>query len=614
MLDLLRLLPHRVSATPDTRPLIINAIATSVVIAANTAMQVRLNRWNGDFYGALEKRDFETFIHQLGVFLVIAAILLVLVVAQTYLQEMGKVRLRTALTHRLVDRWLTPRAPYRLRLAGEVGAHPDQRLQEDVRHFSELSVGLATGLLQSTLLLFTFVGVLWTLSQAIPITLFGTTFQIHGLLLWGTLFFAVTGSLLTYIVGAPLVKLHNTRYSREADFRFAVVRVAEGAQEIAFARGEGAEQKSVIGAFGQVRTVMVALAGAIARVTWITSGYGWLAIVAPVALASPAYFAGALTFGQVMMAVQAFYQVQQSLRWFVDNYPTIADWRATRVRVDEFNAAVEAADALGADEPRIVVAPHPEGHLAFRDVTIKLPDGTASFMQNTIEVGPGERVVIVGAAGAGKSMLFRAMAELWPWGGGTILMPPAANAMFLTERPYLPTGSLADALVYPHPRADFSDAQCEAALRRVGLDAYVAGMGVVKRWDRELSLQEQQSLSFARLLLHRPRWIFLDEATSACIDSRCEALVSIFNHELAESAVIGLARMPTNGLYARILRLQRHDDRKMQLDLPQARESGGPVAGAPPKPFAAARRAEPGETTPLRVEGSHAPSIDKAAD
>lgn len=576
-------------------PVVVLAIAITFVIALNTVAQIRLNAWNGDFYGALERRDYDGFITQLGVFTAIAAVLLVFVVSQTYLQEVAKVRLRERLTSNLLDSWLGPRRAFELDLAGAVGANPDQRLQEDVRHFSELSVGLGAGFVQSSLLLVTFIGVLWTLSTPVPIEVFGFSVVIPGLMLWGTLLFSITGSALTYWIGAPLVRLHQRRYAEEAEFRHSVIRVAEAAQEIAFYRGEARERETIDSGFTRVTSVTLDLARAVARVTWVTSGYGWLAIVAPVVVAAPAYFSGALTFGGLMMVVQAFYQVQQSLRWFVDNYPTIADWRATRGRVAEFREALNAVDSHGriADDAtaRIVVAPHPAGRLSFEGLVLKLSDGAAVLDEDPLTVNPGERVLLVGKAGVGKSMLFRAMAGLWPWGSGRILMPPEDEIAFLSPRPYLPAGDLRATLAYPQPASRFADVEFVAALQRVRLKSLGENLGAVRRWDRELNADEQQRLSFARVVLHKPRWVFLDEAASAYADDHRTMIHKILAEELAGSAVVGLARSAaTDGMYARRVRLRRRGvpPRLLRAQLGRQGVDTGTAEDAGPPPVALA--------------------------
>ncbi|XWN29021.1 MAG: ABC transporter ATP-binding protein/permease [Devosia sp.] len=542
----------------NTRVLKILAGAIVVVVGANTVAQVRLNTWHGDFYGAIEQRDFDAFLFQLWVFLILAVILLVLVVTQTWLREVAIVRLRERLTDDLLDTWLKPRRAFELNVAGGVGVNPDQRLQEDVRHLSELSVALAVGFLQSALLLFTFTGVLWSLSTTLEITVFGTTVVVQGLMLWGTLVYSIAGSLLTYWVGAPLVRLHRERYAREAEFRFALVKVSESAEQIAFHSGEPFERRSLDTVFGGVKTLMLSLAGALARLTWVTSGYGWLAIIAPVVVASPAYFSGAITFGGLMMAVQAFFQVQQSLRWFVDNYPTIADWRATRTRVMEFRDAAEKIEDAPDPSHRIKVAPHPDGKLAFENLYIALPEGIAAFDQERVAIEPGERVLIVGDAGAGKSTFVRAVAGLWPWGEGTILVPPRKDVRFLTHRPYIPLGDLRTALVYPNVEMRPDPSELTAALERVGLGHLAPSLNDTRRWDRELSIDAQQRIAFARLLLHHPRWVFLDEAASACAEDHRLAMFSIFTTDLTETAVVSVSRdKRPDGFFGRILHLRR---------------------------------------------------------
>lgn len=525
-------------------PMLRLSAAIVVVLVANMFGQVRLNEWNGAFFDAVEKRDSPAFFNQLLVFVVIIAVLLALVVAQTWLQERLKISLRKRLTQVLLDLWLKPNRAYQLGFMGESGRQPDQRMQEDCRLFSELSTELGVGMLQALLLLVSFIGVLWTLSGITTFTVFGREITIYGYMVWVAIGYAGLGSGLTWLVGRPLIRLNTERYAREADLRFALVRVNESAESVALYNGEDDERRSLDQFVEAVLGATRRLSGALARLTWITSGYGWFAIVVPILAAAPGLFSGRLSFGEMMMVVGAFNQVQSALRYFVDNFPKIADWRSAVLRVATFRQAAIDLEHANAENGQIDVEPHPQGWLSFEGLSIALNDGSILIEDATAEIRPGERVLIMGESGAGKSTLFRAISGLWPWGSGTIRVPPGNEMMFLPQRPYLPLGTLRAALSYPAAPDTFGDEDVRAALERCGLGEFMDMLDKEERWDRSLSLGQQQRVAFARVLLHKPRWVFMDEATSALDEENQASMLALFENELKGAGVLSIGHRP----------------------------------------------------------------------
>ena len=529
-----------------------------LMLIGNMFGQIRLNDWNGAFFDAIAKRNVAELGHQLLIFGGIVAFLLSLVVGQTWMQQMLKVRLREWLTRHLLDDWLGRGRAYRLGLAGELGVNPDQRIEEDTRKLTDLSAGLAIGLLQAGILLISFIGILWSLSSHMVFVVQGHHFSIPGYMVWCAIIYALIGSLLTWRVGLPLIGLNAQLYSREAELRFALVRVSESAESIALHHGERDERRQLEGNVDRVIATMSKLTGAASRLTWITSGYGWLAIIVPTLVASPGYFSGTLTLGGLMVVVGAFNQVQASLRWFVDQFPAVADWRATLHRVSAFKAAMDRLDRSDENVEHIRIARHPHGKLAFDEVSVLFADGRVVIAETSVELALGERVLIVGESGAGKSTLFRALAGLWPWGTGTIMLPDPDTMMFMPQRPYLPLGTLRAALAYPDAPDAFPGAAIERALKRVGLAEFLSMLDVPARLDKSLSLGQQQVIGFARLLLHRPRWVFLDEATSALDELSQKRVMSMFDEELAGATVVSIGHRPgLEAFHPKVLHLVR---------------------------------------------------------
>jgi putative ATP-binding cassette transporter len=522
---------------------------TIVVTIGNMIAQVRLNEWNGQFFDALARKELSGFIRDLWTFLIIIAILLALTVAQTFLQERLKLRLREWIARHLLVEWLKPMRIYQLSFSHPYGRNPDQRLQEDTRLLGDFTADLGCGLVYSLLQIIAFVGVLWVLSEQVTFDVAGRRIAIPGYMVWCAIAYALIGSGLTWLVGRPLIALNAERYAREAEFRFALVRVNESGESIALHGGEDDEHRHLRGSLASVIDTMRRISTSLAHLTWITAGTGWLSLVVPTLVAAPAYFGGTLSLGGLVMVAGAFSQVQWAMRWFVDNFSRLADWRAAIHRVARFREALDNLPAVEEGSEEITRALHPEGNLAFEGVRILLPDGHIIIEEASANFRPGERVLFVGETGAGKSTLFRAVAGLWPWGSGTILTPPPDAMAFLPQRPYLPLGTLRNAVTYPSPPNAFSDADVRRVLERCGLGNLVGRLDVEERWDRELSLGEQERLAFARVLLHRPGWVFLDEATAALDEDSQRQIMSLFDTELKNTTVLSIGHRPDLAAY-----------------------------------------------------------------
>lgn len=530
-----------IKLSPKRRTIFMFSGALLIVLLLNMVGQVYLNRWQGVFFRAVERKNSQMIWSELLVFVPLVAALLAVVVSQTWLHERLKISLRDWLSNKLLDQWLAPARAYRLAITSDSAVNPDQRIQEDVRNFCEMTTDLGIGLLQAVLLLASFIGVLWGMSADIQFEIRGANVHIPGYMVWVAIIYAVVGSWVTAKVGKPLIQLNEERYTREADFRFSVVRVNENAESIGFYSGEQDERKIINDHLDSVLAMMRRISFALARLTWVTSGYGWVMIVLPVLVALPGYFQGALDLGGLMMVVGAFNQVQSSLRWFIDSFARIADWRAALHRVVVFRDALDFVDEYENDQEQIEILPHPEGHLVFDQTKISLIDGEEVIADATAHILPGERVLLQGPSGSGKSTLFRAVGGLWPWGSGKIFVPPRKEMMFLPQRSYIPPGTLAQALSYPMRNVEFTPEDMENALKRVNLEDFIPSLGKIDRWDKLMSLGQQQRVAFARLILHRPKWVFMDEATSALDAENQSRMMSILSEDLKETTVMSIA-------------------------------------------------------------------------
>jgi vitamin B12/bleomycin/antimicrobial peptide transport system ATP-binding/permease protein len=542
------------------RLLLASVIAIELTVVG---INVLLNQWNNRFYNALQEKNWDGFVREIGIFTILATFYIALSVYQLYLNQWLQIRWRRWLTSRYLGEWLHDANHYRMQLLGDAADNPDQRITDDVKLFVDQTLNICVGLLSAVVTLGSFVVILWGLSAEAPLTIFGSEFAIPGYLVWGALVYAIFGTALTHWIGSPLVALDFRQQRFEADFRFSLVRVRENSEQIALLQGENAERGRLSERFGRVVQNWYEIMTRTKRLTAFTSSYSQAAVIFPYVLVAPAYFADKIQLGGMMQTASAFSSVQQSLSFFVSIYRALAEWRAVIARLDGFEVAIASAAAAASVTESINVVPSTGGdQIELRQLLVRLPNGTPLVSADGFKIRNNERTLVTGPSGAGKSTLFRAIAGVWPFGHGAIAIPPKATLMMLPQRPYFPVGSLKAAIAYPAEPGAYTTELVGNALAAVGMPQLVSRLEEEAHWNRMLSLGEQQRLGLARALLHAPQYLFLDEATASLDEASEAALYNLLAEKLPGTTVVSIGHRSTlEAFHQRRVVLLRDGDR-----------------------------------------------------
>jgi vitamin B12/bleomycin/antimicrobial peptide transport system ATP-binding/permease protein len=506
-------------------------------------LTVLLNQWNNAFYTALSDKNMAAFRGQLVRVIYLITIFIFLAVYQVYLNQMLEIRWRRWLTDRYLRAWLSDDAYYRMQLQASETDNPDQRIAEDVQLLASHTLGLFTGGLRAIVTLVTFVAILWGLSGSFVVPVGGFAIRVPGYMVWVAVLYAILGTWVTDWLGRPLVRLNFDRQRYEADFRFSLVRFRENTEGVALYRGEADEFRGFRERFEDVVRNWWGIMLRQKRMTYFTSGYGLGAWIVPSIVAAPRYFRGELGLGGLMQTSQAFQQVQDALSFFVQSYKEIAAWCAVVERLAGFERTLDAVHRQAATGLRRV-----EGrasHLSVAGVDLYRPDGQPLMANINFSLRRGDSILLSGASGSGKSTLIRAIAGIWPFGRGEIRAAGDARILFLPQRPYLPIGKLRDVVSYPMPADGVADGTLREALEAVGLPQLAGRLDEEAHWALQLSPGEQQRIAFARALVQKPEWLFLDEATSAVDEGTESQLYRLVRERLPETTMFSIGHRAT---------------------------------------------------------------------
>ena len=509
-------------------------------------MLVLLNRWNNSFYSALQNYQTEKIFDELFHFTYLAFTYIVLAVYSYYLQQVLILNWRRWLTERFIEIWLKNKTYYNLQMFGKDTDNPDQRISEDVRLFVEMTLSFGVGLLKSVTTLASFVVILYELSGPLKFTLFGHNWEISGYLFWAAFFYSILGTWVTHLVGRKLVKLNFIQQRYEADFRFSMIRLRESSESVAFYRGEAQEGKVFKERFNLLLENFWKIVTKQKQLVWLNSGYSQIAIIFPFVAAMNRYLAKEFTLGGLMQVASAFGRVQDSLSYFADTYASLATWQSVVMRLTYFGRHMQevSKDAERFNLERFVVG----GEVSAENMQVDLPDGTPLLQNINFTLKPGSNVLIKGVSGSGKSTLLRAIAGIWPFVNGKISMPEQNALMFIPQKPYLPLGSLREALLYPGTKP-LNDAEIIALMEMCQIGYLQDKLDVVADWSHVLSVGEQQRLAFVRAHIQQPAWLFLDEATSALDEDTEAKMYTLVGERLPNTTIVSIGHRSTLNKY-----------------------------------------------------------------
>ena len=514
-------------------------IALSVLLVYLSKL---VNAWYARFYNALQEKNADVFWVELRYFAVVATLFILAAVYRTWLTQLLSIRWRRWLSEVYFRDWLADRTYYHMELTRQGADNPEQRIEQDVYNFTRQTLNLTLELLLQLMSLVTFAVVLWSLSSDLVLPIFGGL-AVPGFLMWVALAYALVGSLATYFVGKPLVRVNFMLERFNADFRYRMTRVRENAESIALYGGERDEARGLNGAFARVYDTWWANMRYTKRLSFLTNGYRQAVVVFPIVLAAPSYFAGLIAFGVLQQTLDAFDQVQKALSWFVEAYTQLAEWKAVVDRLTGFSEAMVDAKTATANTGFASSPPQPH-ELTLQDVEVRLPDGAVLLDHVDLTIRQGESVAFGGPSGSGKTTLFRVLAGLWPFGRGRVGMPKDARVLFLPQKPYLPIGTLAEVLGYPETSERHTPEACREVLEACAMGHLISRLDETANWSLVLSGGEQQRLAIARALLYRPDWLLLDEATSALDTANEKRMYELLAERLPGSTVISIAHKP----------------------------------------------------------------------